>query len=161
MSNLVVISFKDQDLADKVLTDIVEMQNENLLMVDDAAVAIRNADGNVKVKQAHDLVGAGALGGGFWGMLFGLLFFAPLLGLTIGAVGGALIGKGTDYGINDDFIKRVSASVKPGSSALFLLVSNTQVDRVIERLKGIKGKIIHTSLSVNEEKQLKEAFAAV
>ena len=30
----------------------------------------------MKVKQAVNLVGAGALGGAFWGMLIGLLFFA-------------------------------------------------------------------------------------
>lgn len=161
MSNLIVMSFKDEDMANEVLNEVTEMQKENLIKVDDAAVAVRTAEGKVKVKQANNLVGVGALGGGFWGMLFGLLFFAPLLGLAVGAAGGALIGKDTDYGINDDFIKRVSRSVKPGSSALFLLVDHVQVDRVIERIKAFKGEIIHTSLAVAEEKQLKEAFATV
>ena len=43
----------------------------------DAAVVVRRQDGKVKVKQAVSLVGAGALGGAFWGMLIGLLFWMP------------------------------------------------------------------------------------
>jgi uncharacterized membrane protein len=93
-------------------------------------------------------------------MLFGLLFFAPFLGMAIGAATGALFGKATDYGINDKFIKQVSESIKPGNSALFMLVSDTKIDKVVEQLKPFKGEIIHTSLSKDEEAQLKKAFAS-
>ncbi len=160
MSNLVVMSFKNEDEAARVLEEVSELQRQELIKVDDAATAVRRLDGKVKVKQASDLVGAGALGGAFWGMLFGLLFFVPFLGLAIGAATGALFGKAADYGINDKFIKKVSDSIQPGNSALFLLVSEAKVDRVVEQLKPFKGKIIHTSLSKEEEGRLKEAFAA-
>ena len=33
-----------------------------------------------KTQQLNSLTGAGALGGAFWGLLFGLIFFVPLLG---------------------------------------------------------------------------------
>ena len=48
--------------------------------------------------------GAGALAGSFWGLLFGLIFFVPILGLAIGA--GAVGGGLTDVGIDDDFINQ-------------------------------------------------------
>jgi len=160
MSNLVVVSFKKEDEAQKALDEIEELQKEELIKVEDAATAIRQLDGKVKVKQASNLAGAGALGGAFWGMLFGLLFFVPFLGMAVGAATGALFGKAADYGINDDFIKRVSDSIQPGNSALFLLVSDAKIDKVVERLKPFNGEIIHTSLSKDEEASLKEAFAA-
>ena len=77
------------------------------------------------------------------------------MGAASGALGGAL----TDYGINDDFIREVSESVQPGNSALFLLVDQAQEDKVIDSLKPYGGKVIHTSLSKEEEARLKEAFA--
>jgi uncharacterized membrane protein len=160
MSNLIVVTFKKEDEAEKMLGKLGDLQKQELIKVEDAATAVRHSDGKVKVKQANSLVGAGALGGAFWGMLFGLLFFAPFLGMAIGAATGALFGKATDYGINDKFIKQVSESIKPGNSALFMLVSDTKIDKVVEQLKPFKGEIIHTSLSKDEEAQLKKAFAS-
>jgi len=159
MGNLIVMSFKTEDGAPSFLNKVEDLQKEGLLHLQDAATAIRHENGKVKVKQANNLVGAGALGGAFWGMLFGLLFFVPFLGMAVGAATGALFGKAGDYGINDDFIKRVSAAIQPGMSAVFLLVSDTQVDKVVDALKPYGGEIIHTSLSTKEEEQLKEAFA--
>jgi len=159
MSNLVVLAFDNETGAHETLAEVENLQQKNLIHVDDAATAVRSAGGKVKVKQAKSLAGAGALGGAFWGMLFGLLFFVPFLGMAIGAATGALFGKAADYGINDDFIRRVSDAVQPGNSALFLLASEAQTDKVVETLKPYGGKVIYTSLSKDEEARLKEAFA--
>jgi uncharacterized membrane protein len=159
MANLVVFAFDSEAGATRTLKEVERLQAENLITVDDAATAIRRVGGKVKVKQIKSLAGAGALGGAFWGMLFGLLFFVPFLGMAIGAATGALFGKAADFGINDRFIHDVSDAVQPGSSALFLLVHDTQLDKVTEALKPYGGKIIHTSLSKEEEAQLKESFA--
>jgi len=159
MSNLVVLAFDSEAGAQQTLAEVESLQKQNLIKVEDAATAVRYAGGKVKVKQVNNLAGAGALGGAFWGMLFGLLFFVPFLGMAVGAATGALFGKAADYGINDDFIREVSESVQPGNSALFLFVDQAQEDRVIEKIKPYGGKVIHTSLSKDEEARLKEAFA--
>lgn len=159
MSNLIVLAFDNEHGANDTLSELSELQKQQLIRVDDAATAVRHLGGKVKVKQATNLTSTGALGGAFWGMLFGLLFFVPFLGMAVGAATGAIFGKAADYGINDKFIKEVSDSVQPGNSALFLLVSDAKVDRVIEKVKPFGGKIISTSLSKKEEAQLKEAFA--
>jgi uncharacterized membrane protein len=159
MSHLVVLAFENEEGAVKTLKEVEELQKQKLIQVNDAATAVRREGGKVKVKQANNLVGAGALGGAFWGVLFGLLFFVPFLGMAVGAATGALFGKAADFGINDDFIREVSDSVQPGNSALFLLVDEVQTDKVIEKLKPFGGKIIQTSLSEDEEARLKEAFA--
>ncbi len=160
MSNLIVMSFDDETSANLFLGELGKLQQQQLIKLDDAATLVRNEDGKVKVKQARSLVGEGALGGAFWGLLIGMLFFVPFVGLAVGAATGALAGKGSDYGIDDNFIKEVSETIKPGNSAIFVLVHDAQPDRVIDQLKRFNGKIIHTSLSTDQEKQLKESFSA-
>jgi len=131
-----------------------------LIELKDAAVVIRKPDGKIKVKQATNLVGVGAFGGAFWGMLIGLFFWMPWLGLAVGAVTGALLGATTDYGINDEFIKEVGATIKPGGSALFLLISKWTEDKALERLSKFNATIVRTSLTKEEEEKLKAAFGA-
>ncbi|WP_191967167.1 MULTISPECIES: DUF1269 domain-containing protein [Haloferax] len=139
---------------------LYDLQKQELLTLDDAAVVVRKEDGKVKVDQAVSLVGTGALGGAFWGMLIGLLFLAPWLGMAIGAVTGALSGKFADFGIDDDFIKEVGDTIEPGHSALFLLVRDVQTERVIDELESFAPNVIRTNLSPQQEDALREAFGA-
>jgi uncharacterized membrane protein len=160
MATLVVLGFDKENGANQMLGRIDQMQKSQLLQLDDAAIVVRHADGKAKVTQAHSLVGAGAFGGAFWGMLIGLLFFAPWLGLALGAVTGALAGKFSDYGVDDEFIKRVASTIQPGNSALFLMVREATSDRVLDELVGTPGvTVLKTSLSMEAEEKLREAFA--
>jgi uncharacterized membrane protein len=139
---------------------IARLQKMQLLTLDDAATLVRHQDGKVKVTQANNLVGAGAFGGAFWGMLIGLLFFAPWLGLAVGAITGALSAKFADIGIDDSFIKSVGETVTPGTSALFLMVRESTPDRVLEELRGNPHvRVLQTSLSREAEEKLREALA--
>jgi uncharacterized membrane protein len=158
MSQLVVLKFANETGAGETLDEIGNLQKQNLITLEDAATVVRGKDGKPKVKQAVSLVGAGALGGAFWGMLIGLLFFMPFLGLAAGALGGALGGKFQDIGIDDAFIKQVGAAIQPGESALFLLIREATPDRVVEALKQYHPEVIHSSLSAEQEAKLKDAF---
>jgi uncharacterized membrane protein len=64
----------------------------------------------------------------FWGMLLGFIFATPLFGMAVGAAFGALSRAFRDYGIDDDFIKRVRSQVTEGTSALFLMTSEAVMD---------------------------------
>jgi uncharacterized membrane protein len=159
MSNLVVLAFKDEGGAAAFTSEVERMQKMNILKLDDAATVTRNAEGKVKVKQANSLVGAGAFGGAFWGMLIGLLFWMPWLGLAMGAVSGALAAKFTDIGIDDDFIKSVGDEISPGTSAIFLMVADSTPDRVLDEMRGRSDiRVLSTSLSKEAEDRLREAL---
>jgi uncharacterized membrane protein len=160
MSSLVVLAFEKMDGAEQMREKMYDFQKRELIKLEDAAVVVRNEKGRAKVKQAHSLVGSGALGGAFWGMLIGLLFFAPWLGLLAGAASGALAGKLGDIGIDDSFIKEVSEAIEPGNSALFLLVREAQLERIVEETSDVEFEIIQTNLSPDDETRLREAFAA-
>jgi uncharacterized membrane protein len=157
---MVVIAFNNESGAEAMREELGELQKERLVTLEDAAVVVRKQDGKVKVSQATSLVGAGALGGAFWGMLIGLLFLAPWLGMAVGAMTGGIAGKFADVGVDDKFIKEVGQEIKPGNSAIFLLVREATVDRLVERLKPFHGRIVKTSLSKEDELKLREAFGA-
>lgn len=158
MSQLIVVAFDDINTADQLKTDLEEAQKERLVGLEDLVVVKRQADGKVKIKQAHSLTGAGALSGSFWGLLIGLLFWAPWLGMAIGALSGAAAGHFSDVGIDDDFIKRVGNSIEPDSSAIFALVAQSTPDKLAERLQHYKGTVMQTSLSDEDEAKLRETF---
>ncbi|MFC7068602.1 DUF1269 domain-containing protein [Halobaculum lipolyticum] len=160
MSSLIVLAFGDEDGAEAMRERMYDFQRRELITLEDAAVAVRKQNGHVKVKQAHSLVGAGAMGGSFWGLLIGLIFWMPWLGMAIGAVTGAISGKLTDIGIDDDFIEEVAETVDPGESALFLLARDAQTDRIVEELSDVDFELIQTNLSPEDEDRLREAFAA-
>jgi uncharacterized membrane protein len=158
MSDLFVLAFETESGASEMLETIGRLQKQELITLEDAAIVVRPENGKPKVKQAQSLVGAGALGGAFWGMLIGLLFFAPWLGLVAGAVGGAIGGKLTDIGIDDNFIKEVGDTIEPGHSALFLLVVKAVPDKVLPELAKFNAKVLQTSLSEEDDAKLRETF---
>jgi len=75
-------------------------------------------------------------------------------------VSGALGGKFADIGIDDDFIKEVGEEIDPGESALFLLVTDAQTERVVDELEPYNPKLLETNLSTEDEEKLREEFAA-
>jgi uncharacterized membrane protein len=158
VSSLVVLAFPTENGAQQVLNVVGDLQRQQLITLEDAATVVRGPDGKPKIKQANSLVGAGAWGGAFWGMLIGLLFFMPWLGLAIGAVTGALTAKFADIGIDDGFIRDVGQKIQPGHSALFLLVRQATMDRVLEALKPYNPEVLQTNLSQEQEAKLREAF---
>jgi uncharacterized membrane protein len=160
MSTLAVIGYNDIFKAEEVRLDLIKMQRDYLIDLEDAVVAVKDDSGKVKLHQAVNLTAAGAVRGGFWGTLIGMIFLNPLLGLAVGAGAGAVSGALSDIGINDQFMKDLAATMKPGSSALFVLVRKATPDRVLEELKGTGGTVLKTSLSHEDEAKLQAALSA-
>ena len=155
MSALTVWKFETPDGAQQALDKLVGLSKQHLIEIGDAAIVSWPVGAKKpKTKQAQGTTGAGALGGAFWGMLFGLLFFVPFLGMAVGAAMGALMGHFADYGIDDDFIKQVREKVTEGTSALFLLTSNTTVDKVAKAFDGTHMDLIQSNLTQEQEQEL-------
>jgi uncharacterized membrane protein len=161
MATLTVLEFPTAEGADVMLAKLQELQRQQLIQIEDGAIVTWPV--GAKKPQTRQLsketaTGVGALGGAFWGMLFGLLFFVPFFGLAVGAAIGALAGRFGNYGIDEDFINQVRDKITPGTSALFLLTSGAVVDRVAEAVKGMQFEIVSTSLSKEQEAELRETF---
>ncbi len=160
MATLSVLKFETPDGAEEALDLVKSLQKQQLITLQDAAIVTwPEGAKKPKTKQLISLAGIGALNGAFWGMLFGLIFFVPLLGLAVGAAFGAFGASMADVGIDDEFIKKTKEKVTEGTSALFLLTSDATTDKVVEQMKKLDFEIISTSLSQEEEDQLKAAFS--
>jgi uncharacterized membrane protein len=162
MADFVAIEYDDMYKAHEVRLELAKLHRASLIDVDDAVVAVKDANGKVTLQQAHDLPATGAASGDFWSTLVSLLFSARFLGLGIstGATPEAVSGALRDVGIDDLFIKQLSVAFKPGTSALFVLVRNVTPDRVLEAIKPYGGKVLQTSLSHESEARLRAALDA-
>jgi uncharacterized membrane protein len=160
MSTLVVVGYDDMFKAEEVRLKLMKMQKDYLIDLGDAVVAVKDQEGKVKLHQAVNMTAAGAVSGGFWGTLIGLIFLNPLIGLAVGATTGAVSGALTDLGIDDKFMKDLAATLKPGSSALFVLVQKATPDKVLDELSGTGGTILKSSLSHDDEAKLQTALNA-
>ena len=74
MSDLVVIVYPSEAKAEEMRTKLLELQNQYLIDIRDAVIAVRREDGKVKLNQLMNTTAAGAISGGFWGTLVGLIF---------------------------------------------------------------------------------------
>jgi uncharacterized membrane protein len=160
MSHLIAVVFDDEATAFEMRAALVKMQKEYLVDLEDAVVVTKDAKGKTRLDQAVNLTATGAIGGGFWGLLIGMIFLNPLLGAAIGAGAGALSGRLNDIGLNDKMMKDIAQSFTPGSSALFVLIRRATTDRVLAGLKSFtgKGKVFQTSLSKDDEAALREVL---
>jgi uncharacterized membrane protein len=158
MAELIVLAFGDEQGALQMRDKLLEIREQRMLQLADAAVVVRRQDGKVKVKQLTELVGSGALGGAFWGVLVGLLLAAPWLGLAVGAIAGAAIGGLADYGVDDKFMKDVGNTIQPGHSALFLLIHRANLEKLMPRLQEFHPTILQTTLSEEDEAKLRDTF---
>jgi uncharacterized membrane protein len=158
MSHLAVIGFDDQFKADEVRVEVLRLQRECALDLEDAAVAVKKPDGTVSLHQTYNLAKAGAVGGGFWGLLIGTLFLSPILGIVAGASAGAVAGALADVGIEDDFMQNVAATLRPGTSALFILVRTAPPEILLQTMHTAGGKVLQTSLGHVDEARLRSAL---
>lgn len=160
MSNLVVLGFDNDAAAEAFKSKLEGMQTEEILELEDFVKVTVDDGGKAKIHHGASMVSGGAVFGGFLGGLVGMLFLSPVAGAAVGAAGGALVGAATgDYGIDDDFIKKTSETLTPGSAALFLLVSKSTPDKVEAEIQGANATVLTTNLSDDAEARLRAALA--
>ena len=158
MSSLVVIVYPNEEKAEEVRKRLFELQVEHLIKIGDAVIATKTESGSVKLNQMMNLTAAGAASGSMWGLLIGVLFLNPLIGVAAGAASGALAGALTDVGINDPFMKKLAETIEPGSAALFVLVKEITTDKVLAAIKGYGGVVLKTSFDETKEQALRDAL---
>jgi uncharacterized membrane protein len=159
MSEWIVIVFDNTEEAQLVREKLRGLENSGDLSLDDAQVIARDAEGKVHSKGQIDRgVGVGAVGGGLVGLLLAGLFF-PVAGIVIGALAGAGLGKMAGLGVDKKFIKEVQEAVKPGTSALFLVVRHANFAALRAMLQPHEGSIYQTSVSPEDEATLKRALS--
>lgn len=164
MSDLIVVAFDDELKAEKIRLSLMEMKKQDMIDLEEAAIMVRSRDGKVRLHHVAHWTGPATLGGGFVGILAGLMLFNPVLaavGMVGGAAVGAAVGAMSEVGIEEDFMKRLAACVRPGSSAIFILSRSTDPESLKRELEKFDGKLLHTRLEHTETARLRKVLAEV
>jgi uncharacterized membrane protein len=158
MPDLIAIGYDDTTTALEAMDEVERLSADLIIQPDAVAAIVRNEEGKFRTVTNQHVVGGGATWGMFWGLLFGILFFVPIFGMALGAAFGALGGKLAKGTIDKQFQDQVRAQVKPGTSALFLIVEQMTGDKALEGLSKFGGTVIKTSLSKEAEAELQAAL---
>ena len=158
MADLIAIGYPDETTADAAAAEAQRLAKDLIIEPDAIAAIVRDKEGKYHVHTSHHAVGGGATWGMFWGLLFGMLFFVPVLGVAVGAGLGALMGKITKTGIDRAFQDQVRDMIKPGTSALFVMLEKVTPDKAVEAMSKYGGTVLKTSLSKEDEKALQDAL---
>lgn len=160
MADLIAVTFPSEAQAEEVRNKLFELQKNYLIEIGDAVIAVKTETDHVKLNQIISTTAMGAAGGSFWGLLVGILFLNPLVGVAAGAASGALAGALSDIGVNDTFMKDLAQQkLDPGRAVLFVLVRKMTGDKVLEALRGAGGTVMQTSLDHTREDALRKALA--
>jgi uncharacterized membrane protein len=158
MSELVVIGYDDPAVAEQAYQEVLSLQKDFVVDLTGLAKVTVDAEGKSHVETPQKIVGASAVSGALWGLLIGILFFVPGLGLLGGAMG-ALFGKLSKNGIDERFRSQVRELLKPGSAAVVIMAAKITEDKFADAMKSFGGQILKTSLSEEAEKELAEELS--
>lgn len=158
MADLIAIGYDDTTTALAAMDEATLLAKDLVIQPDAIAAIVRDEEGKFKTITNQHVVGAGATWGMFWGFLFGLLFFVPFFGMAIGAGMGAIFGKLGKSSIDKQFQEQVRDQLKPGTSALFMIVQQMTTDKALAGLSKFGGTVLKTSLSEEDEKEIQDAL---
>lgn len=159
-ANVVALLFEDQVGAENMLDNVKAWQDQGLLQVLDAVIAVRGVGDDVEIKQTHKFAGKYAGWGTGIGLAAGLLLGGPIGGMVVGAAIGGITGALKDYGVDDKFINQVSEGMAPNTSALFLMTTGgaANQEQILAELRPFKARIFSATLDPEMQSKLQDAL---
>jgi uncharacterized membrane protein len=123
---------------------------------------VRHPDGSFTLDRKPFPGVANILGCTAVGFLAGLVVAAPLTGATIGAlVGGAgTAASAASAGISADFVREVEGLMKPGTSALFVLDDQGDMEVILHTIQGLGGTVLKSNVDLERAKLIQSTLAA-
>ena len=149
MRSLVVIAlFSDPGKADSVQKELLKTELENPISPEEAVVLVMTSNREVRINDTTHPALPASLGGGFVGILAGLILFNPALAVIGGIAGtgiGAILGALKEVGIDDAFMEDLARNLRPGSSALLVRIRPDDAQRVVDMLDPYSQKILQVA----------------
>ena len=157
IGHLWAIGYDDMGRAAQVRDAITRLAEGHCLTLLDVAVAVRYPDGSVTLDGEPFLTPKPIRGRTIAGFLAGLALGAPPL--TGGAVNALLHGT-AGVGISDHFVGEVEGLMKPGTSALFVLEKEGDMDAILQGIRGLGGTVLKTNVDLERAKLIQSTLAA-
>ena len=161
LAHLWAVGFDDMARASQVREEITRLgRDKHYLILQDVAVVVRQLDGSFTLEREQFPVAANMLGCISVGFLAGLVVGAPLVGAAIGGmVGGAGTAIAASAGISDEFVKEVQGLMKPGTSALFVLDSEGDMDVILHGIRGLGGTVLKTNVDLERTQLIQSTLS--
>jgi uncharacterized membrane protein len=165
-AHLWAIGYNDMERAEQVQEEITRLgwgsgNAAKYLILLDLAVVVRHPDGSFSLDREPFPGVANILACSAVGFLAGLVVAAPLTGAAVGALlGGAGTATSTQVGISEDFIREVEGLMKPGTSALFVLDDEGDMEMILQSIQGLGGTVVRTNVDLERAKLIQSALAA-
>lgn len=160
MSELIILGYADHDTAERAFAKVLDLQRDFVVGLTGLAVVRMDEDGKKHVDTPSRLTGVSAASGAVWGVLLGVLFLVPAVGLVLGGAIGALTGRMGQAGLDRGFRSRVDALLEPGKACVVILAHKITEDKFAAAMGEFGGTVLQTSLSEDDEKQLTGALDA-
>ncbi|MGZ8436942.1 MAG: DUF1269 domain-containing protein [Candidatus Limnocylindrales bacterium] len=152
-----MIAFDHFDDARTAMAGLRALERSGQVRFEDTAIVERDPDGTAHVK--NEISGTTETAAAIGAMIGGLVTFVfPLAGIALGAALGAFVGRVLDRGVSDAFVDEVKQTLRPGRSALFLVVKASNADATLAALRQFRGDVIQTTLDSEAEEALREAL---
>jgi uncharacterized membrane protein len=156
------IGYDDVGRADQVREEIIRLGwDKPYLILEDIAVVVRHPDGTFTLNREPFPAVAHVMGLTLVGLLVGLVTAMPLTGAAIGAVvGGVNTALASAVKIDAEFIRDVERMMKPGTSALFVLDDQGDMDVILHSIRGLGGMILKTNVDLASARLIQSTLSA-
>jgi uncharacterized membrane protein len=152
--------------ADQVRNEITELgwgagKAAKYLVLEDIALVVRHPDGSFTFDRKPSPGLANILACTGVGFLAGLVWAAPLSGATLGALLGSAgtAASAAAAGISQDFVREVEGLMKPGTSALFVLDDQGDMEVILHKVRGLGGTVLKTNVDLERAKLIQLTLA--
>lgn len=151
---LVGISFTDAFRASEFLTAAHGLAAKGSLVIEDAVVLVKDADGKTVVQETKDPQPLqSAMSGAVWAGLFGLILGGPVgwaTGAALGAGAGAITAKMVDVGIPDEWVAWFREAVERGTTTVALLLAEVDRDALVAEAGRFTGaELVYANVDVD------------
>ena len=159
--HLWAIGYDDMGRAEQVRHEIISLGDKRCLILLDTAVVVRYPDGSVTLDGEPFVAAIEFNGHSFAGFLARLALGAPpLTGAAVGALMRSTGGAAAEVGIDDAFVSEVESLMKPGTSALFVLDQEGDLDAMLHGIRGLGGAVLKTNVDVKRARLIQSTLAA-
>jgi uncharacterized membrane protein len=165
-AHLWTIGYDDMERAAQVGDEIARLAWDpgkagRYLFVYDLVAVVRHPDGSFTFDRQPFPKAANILGCTLAGFLAGLVVAAPVTGAAVGALlGSAGSAAATQLGIDEEFIRVVEALMRPGTSSLFVLDDDSDLEAILHTIRGLGGTVLKTNVDAERARPVQSTLAA-
>jgi len=158
VTQLVAIGYPETFLASLAMEQLESLRRDFMMRRDEIAALVRDERGSFRIETNAEISPDAPSWTMLWFVLFASFYFVPVLDMRVGRDVAGILERVDRAGFDPDFVRRVRDMVRPGTSALFVLVGTATTDEVVAAIEEYGGTVLQADLSPETERILLETL---